>query len=53
MDQGVAKLVPGVLFMDEVKIWDIKCFIYLNRYVPPSLSSLPSSLPPFLPPSYL
>lgn len=29
---GVAELVPGVLFIDEVHMLDIECFTYLNRY---------------------
>ncbi|ODV97919.1 hypothetical protein PACTADRAFT_47752 [Pachysolen tannophilus NRRL Y-2460] len=31
IDQGVAELVPGVLFIDEVNMLDIECFTYLNR----------------------
>lgn len=33
IDQGVAELVPGVLFVDEVHMLDIECFTYLNRQV--------------------
>lgn len=33
IDQGVAELVPGVLFIDEVHMLDIECFTYLNRRV--------------------
>lgn len=33
IDQGVAELVPGVLFVDEVHMLDIECFTYLNRCV--------------------
>lgn len=29
--QGVAELIPGVLFIDEVHMLDIECFTYLNR----------------------
>merc|ERR1712196_243077 len=29
IDQGVAELVPGVLFIDEVHMLDIECFTYL------------------------
>ncbi len=32
IDQGVAELVPGVLFIDEVHMLDIECFTYLNRW---------------------
>ncbi|CEP03308.1 RuvB-like helicase [Plasmodiophora brassicae] len=31
IDQGVAELVPGVLFIDEVHMLDIECFAFLNR----------------------
>lgn len=31
IEQGVAELVPGVLFIDEVHLLDMDCFTYLNR----------------------
>lgn len=31
IDQGVAELVPGVLFIDEVHMLDIECFTYLHK----------------------
>eukprot|EP00736_Rhodelphis_marinus_P011458 Rmarinus@m.21570 len=31
IDQGIAELVPGVLFIDEVHMLDLECFTYLNR----------------------
>lgn len=31
IDQGVAELIPGVLFIDEVNMLDIEIFTYLNR----------------------
>merc|ERR1712166_1486075 len=31
IDQGVAELVPGVLFIDEAHMLDIECFAFLNR----------------------
>lgn len=31
IDQGLAELVPGVLFIDEVNILDIEIFTYLNK----------------------
>uniref|UniRef100_A0A7S0CTB1 RuvB-like helicase n=1 Tax=Micromonas pusilla TaxID=38833 RepID=A0A7S0CTB1_MICPS len=31
IDTGVAELVPGVLFIDEVHMLDIECFSFLNR----------------------
>merc|ERR1711906_54192 len=40
IDQGVAELVPGVLFIDEVHMLDIECFTYLNRVIESSLSPI-------------
>jgi RuvB-like protein 1 (pontin 52) len=31
IEQGIAELVPGVLFIDEVHMLDLECFSYLNR----------------------
>lgn len=31
IEDGVAELIPGVLFIDEVHMLDIECFTYLNR----------------------
>merc|ERR1711976_187280 len=31
VDQGIAELVPGVLFIDEVHMLDLECFTYLHR----------------------
>lgn len=31
IEQGVAELIPGVLFIDEVHMLDLECFTYLNR----------------------
>ena len=31
IDEGIAELVPGVLFIDEVHMLDIHCFTYLHR----------------------
>lgn len=31
VEQGVAEVVPGVLFIDEVHMLDMECFTYLNR----------------------
>jgi len=31
IEQGVAELVPGVLFIDEVHMLDLECFSFLNR----------------------
>ncbi|KAK9381871.1 TIP49 C-terminus-domain-containing protein [Kockiozyma suomiensis] len=38
IDQGIAELVPGVLFIDEVHMLDIECFTYLNRALESSIS---------------
>lgn len=40
IDQGVAELVPGVLFIDEVHMLDMECFTYLNRALESSLSPI-------------
>merc|ERR1712181_94254 len=40
IDDGVAELVPGVLFIDEVHMLDIECFTYLNRVIESSLSPI-------------
>ncbi|KAL3786031.1 hypothetical protein ACHAWO_013912 [Cyclotella atomus] len=40
IDQGVAELVPGVLFIDEVHMLDIECFTYLNRSLESTLSPI-------------
>ena len=37
---GIAELVPGVLFIDEVHMLDIECFTYLNRALESSLSPI-------------
>ena len=43
IDQGVAELVPGVLFIDEVHMLDIECFNYPpsrpSSYSPPTEAS--------------
>lgn len=31
IEQGIAELIPGVLFIDEVHMLDLECFTYLNR----------------------
>lgn len=40
IDQGVAELVPGVLFIDEVHMLDIECFTYLNRALEQAISPI-------------
>ncbi|KAH9255477.1 hypothetical protein BASA81_006596 [Batrachochytrium salamandrivorans] len=31
IEQGLAELVPGVLFIDEIHMLDLECFSFLNR----------------------
>jgi len=40
IDQGIAELVPGVLFIDEVHMLDIECFSYLNRALESTLAPI-------------
>mmetsp|Transcript_4490 Transcript_4490/g.8492 ORF Transcript_4490/g.8492 Transcript_4490/m.8492 type:complete len:396 (+) Transcript_4490:197-1384(+) len=40
IDQGVAELVPGVLFIDEVHMLDIECFTYLNQALESTLAPI-------------
>jgi len=40
IDQGITKLVPGVLFIDEVHMLDIECFTFLNRALESTLSPI-------------
>ncbi|KAK6071414.1 AAA family ATPase [Seiridium cupressi] len=40
IDQGVAELVPGVLFIDEAHMLDIECFTYLNKALETSISPI-------------
>lgn len=40
IDQGVAELVPGVLFVDEVHMLDTECFTYLHRALESSISPI-------------
>merc|ERR1712118_567137 len=40
IDQGIAELVPGVLFIDEVHMLDIECFTYMNRALESTLSPI-------------
>lgn len=38
IQQGIAELVPGVLFIDEVHMLDMECFTYLNRALESTIS---------------
>ncbi len=40
IEQGIAELIPGVLFIDEVHMLDIECFTYLNRALESSISPI-------------
>ncbi|PSS14397.1 RuvB-like protein [Actinidia chinensis var. chinensis] len=40
IDEDVAELVPGVLFIDEVHMLDMECFSYMNRALESSLSPI-------------
>merc|ERR1712091_296660 len=40
IDQGIAELVPCVLFIDEVHMLDIECFTYLNRALESTLAPI-------------
>ncbi len=40
IEDGVAELVPGVLFIDEVHMLDIECFAYLNRALESNLAPI-------------
>ncbi len=40
IDEGIAELVPGVLFIDEVHMLDIECFAYLNRALESNLAPI-------------
>merc|ERR1712182_62615 len=40
IDQGIAELVPGVLFIDEGHMLEIECYTYLNRALESTLSPI-------------
>ncbi|XP_049850811.1 ruvB-like 1 [Schistocerca gregaria] len=40
IESGVAELIPGVLFIDEVHMLDIECFTYLNRALESTLAPI-------------
>merc|ERR1711935_97982 len=40
IDQGIAELVPGVLFIDEVHMLNIQCFTYLHRALESRISPI-------------
>lgn len=40
IEKGIAELVPGVLFIDEVHMLDIECFTYLNHALESTLAPI-------------
>lgn len=40
IDQGIAELVPGVLFIDEIHMLDLECFTYLHRALESQISPI-------------
>ncbi|KRY37441.1 RuvB-like 1 [Trichinella spiralis] len=40
IEQGIAELVPGVLFIDEAHMLDMECFTYLHRVIESSFSPI-------------
>eukprot|EP01095_Lingulamoeba_sp_RSL-Kostka_P012391 TRINITY_DN491_c6_g1_i1.p1 TRINITY_DN491_c6_g1~~TRINITY_DN491_c6_g1_i1.p1 ORF type:complete len:476 (+),score=198.21 TRINITY_DN491_c6_g1_i1:51-1478(+) len=40
IEEGIADLIPGVLFIDEVHMLDIECFTYLNRALESTLAPI-------------
>jgi len=40
IDQGIAELMPGVLFIDEVHMLDLECFTYLHRALESTISPI-------------
>ncbi|CAI5969053.1 unnamed protein product [Closterium sp. NIES-65] len=40
IDEGIAELIPGVLFIDEVHMLDIECFTFLNRALESQLAPI-------------
>ncbi|KAH6613357.1 AAA family ATPase-like protein [Chaetomium tenue] len=40
INQGVAELVPGVLFIDEAHMLDVECFTYLNKALESPISPI-------------
>ena len=40
IDHGIAELVPGFLFVEEVHMLDIECFTYMNRALESNLAPI-------------
>eukprot|EP00184_Porphyridium_aerugineum_P004137 CAMPEP_0184697012 /NCGR_PEP_ID=MMETSP0313-20130426/4138_1 /TAXON_ID=2792 /ORGANISM="Porphyridium aerugineum, Strain SAG 1380-2" /LENGTH=478 /DNA_ID=CAMNT_0027155773 /DNA_START=44 /DNA_END=1480 /DNA_ORIENTATION=- len=40
VEEGVAEIIPGVLFIDEVHMLDLECFSYLNRALESNLAPI-------------
>merc|ERR1712093_614327 len=45
IDQGIAELVPGVLFIGEVHMLNLECFTFLNRALESTLAPIVISPP--------
>jgi RuvB-like protein 2 len=39
-EENKAQIIPGVLFVDEVHMFDLECFSFLNRYIESDLSPI-------------
>lgn len=40
IDEGIAELIPGVLFIDEVHMLDVECFTYLHKALESKISPI-------------
>ncbi|EDR22945.1 hypothetical protein, conserved [Entamoeba dispar SAW760] len=40
INQGIAELIPGVLFIDEIHMLDAECFAFLNRALESTLAPI-------------
>ncbi|XP_055351393.1 ruvB-like 1 [Paramacrobiotus metropolitanus] len=40
IEQGIAELIPGVLFIDEIHMLDLECFTYLHRALESQISPI-------------
>ncbi|KAL3097999.1 hypothetical protein niasHT_027544 [Heterodera trifolii] len=39
-EENKAQIIPGVLFVDEVHMFDLECFSFINRYIESDLSPI-------------
>lgn len=40
IDMGIAEVLPGVVYIDEVHMFDIECFTYLTKVMESPLSPI-------------